>query len=115
VTSAPGRDLPADPDAIFHLTTPAEWARAQELGEVVPAGFAVEGFVHCSTGAQLAGTIERHFEGIDELVLLRLDPAAIDADLRWEEGRPQVELPHVYRPLRLTDVVEVRSWRRTGG
>jgi uncharacterized protein (DUF952 family) len=105
-------DLPEDPTAIFHLTTPAEWAVAQEQGEVVPAGFAAEGFVHCSVGEQLASTIDRHFAGYDELVLLRLDPDAIAADVRWEEGRPGILFPHVYRPLRLADVVEAISWRR---
>ena len=104
--------LPEDPGAIFHLTTPAEWIAAQGSGEVVPAGFAAEGFVHCSTAEQLASTIERHFAGLDELVLLRLEPEAIAADLRWEEGRPGTLFPQVYRPLRLADVVEAISWRR---
>ncbi len=71
--------LPDDPDAIFHLTTPAEWAAARDSGEVVPAGFAEEGFVHCSTGRQLASTIDRHFAGHDELVLLRLRADAVQA------------------------------------
>jgi uncharacterized protein (DUF952 family) len=104
--------LPEAPDAIFHLTTPAEWAAAQQSGEVVPAGFAAEGFVHCSVAEQLASTIDRHFAGRDELVLLRLDREAIAADVRWEEGRPGIFFPHVYRPLRLADVVEAISWRR---
>jgi uncharacterized protein (DUF952 family) len=104
--------LPDEPGAIFHITSPAEWAAAQAAGEVVPAGFATEGFVHCSLSEQLASTLDRHFAGVDELVLLRLDPAAIAADLRWEEGLPGVEFPHVYRPLRLDDVVEPISWRR---
>ena len=103
--------LPDDPDAIFHLTTPPEWEAGQASGSVVPAGFAAEGFVHCSTSAQLAGTIERHFAGHDELVLLRLHPHAIEADLRWEESRPGQVYPHVYRPLVPADVAEVVSWR----
>jgi uncharacterized protein (DUF952 family) len=104
--------LPDDPGAIFHLTSPAEWAAAQQTGEVVPAGFPTEGFVHCSTTEQLASTIERHLPDADELVLLRLDPTSIASDLRWEEGRPGVDFPHVYRPLRLDDVVEAIRWRR---
>ena len=104
--------LPGPDDAVFHLTTPQGWAEAQTAGEVVPPGFADEGFVHCSTGAQLAGTIERHFAGQDELVLLRLHVDALEPDLRWEEGRPGVVFPHVYRPLVLADVAEPISWRR---
>lgn len=96
---------------VFHLTTPEEWGAAQVSGLVAPLSLAEEGFIHCSTHEQLAGTIERHFGGIDELRLLELDPA-LDAELRWEESRPGQAYPHLYRPLALDEVVEVVTWRR---
>lgn len=99
-------------DAVFHLTDPVRWAEAQTTGEIVPPGFAAEGFVHCSTRDQVAGTIERHFAGTDELILLELDRAALGAMLRWEENRPGELYPHVYRPLVLADVVRAITWRR---
>jgi len=99
-------------DAVFHLTTPARWADAHATGEVIPPGFAEEGFVHCSTRDQLAGTIERHFAGVDELVLLELDQVRLGAALRWEESRPGAVYPHVYRPLVLADVVRAIPWHR---
>lgn len=98
---------------VFHLTTPAAWEEAQRDGVLEPPGFATEGFVHCSTLDQLVGTIERHFEGIDELVVLELDRAAVDADLRWEEGRPGEAFPHLYRPLAGADVLAVWPWTRS--
>ncbi len=107
-----GSALPDDPDGVFHLALPEGWAEAERTGTVVPPGFADEGFVHCSTGAQLASTVERHFAGVDELVVLRLDQARIAADLRWEPGLPGVDFPHVYRPLERADVVEVIRWQR---
>ena len=100
--------------AIFHIATPAQWSTAELIGEIDPGSLLTEGFVHCSTEAQLPSTIERHFAGHDELVLLRLDPDAIAPQLRWEESIPGEEYPHVYRALRLTDVAEIRHWRRTG-
>ena len=105
-------ELPDDPGAIYHLALPEGWEEAQRSGAVVPPGFADEGFVHCSTGAQLASTVERHFAEVDELVVLRLDADRIAADLRWEPGLPGIDFPHVYRPLRLDDVVEVIRWQR---
>jgi uncharacterized protein (DUF952 family) len=97
---------------LFHLATPTAWAAAQITGEVAPPSLATEGFVHCSTRAQLGGTIERHFSGVEELVLLRLDAAAIEAALRWEESRPGELYPHVYRPIAVDEVLEVVPWRR---
>ena len=99
-------------DDLFHLIPPAAWADAQGVGEVAPPSLAAEGFVHCSTGLQVPATIERHYPGEDELVLLRLDPDAVADDLRWEEGRPGELFPHVYRALRPADIAAVVTWRR---
>jgi uncharacterized protein (DUF952 family) len=96
---------------VFHLTTPEAWAHAQASGQVAPPSLADEGFIHCSTDEQLAGTIERHFAGVDELRLLELDPALED-DLRWEESRPGEVYPHLYRPLAVGEVARVVDWRR---
>jgi uncharacterized protein (DUF952 family) len=97
--------------AIFHLATPDEWATAQATGSVAPPSLAAEGFVHCSTEAQLADTIQRHFVGIDELVLLRLHAERLGDALRWEESRPGEAFPHVYRAISLAEVAEAVPWR----
>jgi uncharacterized protein (DUF952 family) len=96
---------------IFHLATPAEWADAQAQGAVRPPSLQSEGFVHCSTREQLAGTIARHFAGVDELVLLRLREEGLGEDLRWEESRPGERYPHLYRAIGLDEVAEAITWR----
>jgi uncharacterized protein (DUF952 family) len=96
---------------IFHLATLDEWATAQAYGTVT-ATVATEGFVHCSTPGQLAGTIARHFAGVDRLVLLRLDAGALGESLVWEEGRPGEVFPHLYRPIAVAEVLEALPWRR---
>ena len=101
--------------AIFHIATPAQWSTAELIGEIDPGSLLTEGFVHCSTEAQLPATIERHFADHDELVLVRLHEEAIATDLRWEESLPGEVFPHVYRALRLADVAEIRHWRRGQG
>lgn len=100
--------------AIFHLTTSVQWDAARVSGTLAPPSLASEGFVHCSTLEQLAGTIERHFAGVDELLLLRLDEAEVRGDLRWEESRPGERFPHLYRAIALADVVEIVPWERGG-
>jgi len=100
------------PPRVFHLTTPEAWSAAEATGQLVPDGYASEGFVHCSTLEQLVGTIERHFAGVDELRLLELDGEAVAGGLRWEESRPGEVYPHLYRPLHRADVSAVWSWRR---
>jgi uncharacterized protein (DUF952 family) len=94
---------------ILHITTPAAWAEAGRTGSVVADSLDTEGFVHCSTRDQLAGTLARHFAGAGELVVLVLDPDAIPAALRWEESRPGERYPHVYGPIPVAAVRAVET------
>lgn len=77
-----------------------------------PASLDDEGFVHCSTRSQLAGTLARHFPGGGPLVGLVLDPTLLGVvELRWEESRPGERFPHVYGPLPVGAVVAVERLR----
>ena len=40
---------------------------------------------------------------------LTLDADALGAALKWEESRGGQLVPHLYRPLRLDEVIEVRA------
>src|SRR3546814_14875785 len=101
------------PDDVFHITTAEGWARAQSAGEVAPASLADEGFVHCSTGDQLTGTIERHFPGATDLVVLRFRRDLLDPALRWEESGHGPH-PPLYRPITLAEGIGRASWRARG-
>ncbi len=100
------------PTTIFHLATTDEWTAAEASGVVAPPSLAIEGFVHCSTDDQLRSTIERHFGGVEDLVVLRLDAPAFADDLRWEESRPGETYPHVHRAIAVDEVLEVIPWHR---
>ena len=64
-----------------------------------------DGFIHLSAAGQLPGTLARHFAGETGLALAALDAAALGSALRWEVSRGGARFPHLYRPLRLSDVV----------
>ncbi len=95
------------PDALYHLASEAEWAEHQARGTIVPASFAEEGFVHCSYGRQVAGTVTKHFAGVTGLLALELDPSAlggvrlVDEDL-YSSGQAY---PHAYGPIPAAAVV----------
>jgi uncharacterized protein (DUF952 family) len=97
---------------IYHLATPVELAEAQERGSLAPASLATEGFIHCSTAAQLASTIERHYAGVAQLAVLHLDPVTLGDALVWEESRPGEVYPHVYREISIDEVVEIVPFTR---
>ena len=98
---------------IFHITTRAAWDAAVAAGTPYEhPSLDTEGFVHCSTDAQLPGTLARYFAATDRttLVVLVIDPDRLrgHADLRWETATGGDDFPHVYGAIPLAAVVETR-------
>ena len=95
---------------LFHITTREESLAAAERGSYEPAGFAQEGFVHCSFLEQVAATAKRIFGGRRDLVLLVIDPARLDGEVVEENLEGGSELfPHVYGPIRWAAVQAVHD------
>jgi uncharacterized protein (DUF952 family) len=95
---------------ILHLAAADAWEAAEDL--YVPASFERDGFVHCSTPAQVAAVAERRFSGRDDLVLLTIEPPLLDAPVVWEDLEDEGErFPHVYGPIPRSAVIAVRPYR----
>lgn len=92
---------------LFHITTSPAWAAAQQAGEY-RAELARDGFIHLSTERQWPGVIRRFYAGQTGLVLLVIDDARLTAPVRFERADGD-EFPHLYGPLDLHAVIEVRA------
>ncbi len=94
---------------ILHIVSRAEWEAAVQSGAAYEApSLADEGFIHCSTAAQVLGPANEFYRGQDELVLLVIDPDKLTAELVYEDCYEKGEkFPHIYGPLNLEAVVEV--------
>lgn len=89
------------PTKLYHLATGAEWRHYEADGWIRPDSLGSEGFVHCSWGHQVAGTVERHFAGISPVHALEIDrDLLVDVELVEEDsyGSGQT-FPHVYGPI----------------
>jgi uncharacterized protein (DUF952 family) len=95
---------------LLHLIGEADWATAQAAGVYAPPSLRTEGFVHFSRPDQVEATADRFYAGRADLLLLEVDPTGLD--LRWEEGEPGEDFPHVYEPIPLTAVVAATPFRR---
>lgn len=94
---------------LHHVATRADWDARSDT-DYEPAGLAAEGFVHCSTAAQLPATVGRYYTGRSDLVLLTLDTAALTADLVWEDTSGRGErFPHIYGSIPLPAIVAVEE------
>ncbi len=92
---------------IFKICRADDWIAAERHS--VYSGSAKDkedGFLHFSTASQLRGTLERHYAGERGiLVIAAVRAAALGADLKWEVSRGGEEFPHLYAPLKMSDVV----------
>jgi len=103
------------PDVLVHLIDPAAWRAALDEGCVRPASLDEVGFVHLSTPDQVHLPARALFPGRRDMVLLVVDPARLEAPLRYEPGMPSdpasMRFPHLYGPLPVTSVIAVVPYR----
>ncbi|MEE3750158.1 DUF952 domain-containing protein [Mycobacterium intracellulare] len=100
------------PDLLVHLCGTEQWAQARRDGAIGPAGGAA--FIHLSTPGQVHLPANRLYRGRRDLVLLHIDPARLDAPVRWEPGvatDPESMLfPHLYGTLPVAAVTRVTPY-----
>lgn len=90
---------------LFHITTAAAWTAAQAAGHYTHPSLASEGFIHCSTPAQIVATANRFYSGQRGLLLLAIESAKVQAEVRVENLTGGSELfPHIYGVLNLDAV-----------
>ena len=63
-----------------------------------------DGFIHFSTASQVEKTAELYFAGVEGLWLLAFKTESFQSPLEWEPSRGGDLFPHLYGPLRQSDV-----------
>ena len=101
-------------DMIFKILTIPQWETLQATGEFAgSADDKRDGFVHLSTGAQIQGTLDKHYTfaktGGDDLVIAAFDPKPLQATLKYETSRGGQKFPHLYSALIITALTN--HWR----
>jgi uncharacterized protein (DUF952 family) len=95
---------------IYHITQRTDWESARLAGQYTAPSLQQEGFIHASTGEQVAGTANLFFRGKDGLVLLKIETDLLRSDVRFEPVQSHGEeqfFPHIYGPINLNAVVGV--------
>ena len=98
---------------ILHVVARADWDSALARGIYAPPSLDAEGFIHCSTSAQILRTANRFYRGKTDLIILCIDESRLEAAPKYEPPDPALGestanlFPHLYRPLNLVAVVSV--------
>jgi len=95
---------------IYKILTAEQWVRLDSTGTFAGAPIDLaDGYIHASTAEQAQDTADKHFEGVEGLMLAALDGDTYGDDLVWEVSRGGAKFPHIYnRPLLRGEVVWAR-------
>jgi uncharacterized protein (DUF952 family) len=90
---------------IYCIAETRDWQAAQETGYFASADLAAAGFIHCCTAQQVAGVVQRYYQGHETLLLLEIDETRVQEPIRWEDLTDAGQLfPHVYGRIPLAAV-----------
>lgn len=95
------------PDPIaYKILTAAQLDALEQDGRFAGAPIDLaDGYIHLSTAAQLAETVDRHFAGQADLAIAAIDLGAFGEAVRWEPARGGQLFPHLYGTLTLESVL----------
>lgn len=93
---------------IYHIALPEAWKEAVQKGFYDHPSLNEEGFIHCSQEDQVAGVLERYFDGQTGLLKLVIDTDKLTSRYIFDWS-PSTEdtFPHVYGPINIDAVTEV--------
>ena len=102
---------------ILHITHQSEWLSALEVGSYETPTLAKDGFIHCSTAAQVLRVANAFYAGQTDLVLLVIDTSKLVSILKFEgpinptTGQTETGtddlFPHIYGALNIDSVTKV--------
>jgi uncharacterized protein (DUF952 family) len=99
-------------DTLYHITHSEDWTQAELEGIYQSDSLSKEGFIHCSFGEQIVGTANNFYRGQSDLILLKIDPTKVKAEIRCEDlYQMNQSFPHIYGPLNLDAVVKVVDFK----
>ena len=92
---------------IYKICSEQGWQAAKTAGTLTLMGDDKrDGFIHFSARDQVRGTLEKHFAGRADLVILTVDVARLpEGALKWEVSRGDALFPHLYGDLPVAAVI----------
>ena len=99
---------------VYKIMSAAELEQMRRDGEFrgSPADIA-DGYIHLSCASQLAATLDKHFSGVDGLMLVAVDLSLLADTVRWEPARGGQLFPHIHGRLPVGAVVSAATLERT--
>lgn len=92
---------------IYHITPRQDWEKAKTTGIYRADSLETEGFIHCSTSAQLVKVANNFFKNQTDLLLLFIDSDKVQSEIRYDSVTENETFPHIYGALNNDAVFKV--------
>ena len=92
---------------IFHITPRQDWEKAKAQGTYSADSLETEGFIHCSTSAQVVKVANYFFKNQTDLLLLFIDSDKVKSEIRYDAVTENEKFPHIYGALNNDAVFKV--------
>ena len=92
-------------DLLFTLIKKEDWKIYSSSGSFEPEELSEKGFTRCYTGKQVEGAANAHFEGVDDLFLIVIDPLRIHVPIKHEQEGPE-KYPNLYGAFSIDAVID---------
>lgn len=92
-------------NTIYHITRRQVWEEALRTGNYQADSLLTEGFIHCSTPAQVLKTADRFFKNQTGLIILYIDVDKVKSEVRYELADNEL-FPHIYGALNIDAVYQ---------
>ncbi len=105
---------------IYHLTSAAGWEQSQSAGQHTTPSLSTEGFIHCSTAAQVVKVANKYYREMPDCIVLWVETEKLSAEVKWEapahpdpknppETVPNELFPHIYGAMDITAVIQTST------
>lgn len=94
---------------IYHIVPAADWQKQAGASTYEAPSLQTEGFIHLSTKEQVAGTLNRYYQDVPDLLLLHVDTGKLTSELKFELATNNEAFPHLYGPLNKEAVVHIET------
>lgn len=94
---------------IYHSATKENWELARKNGFYTVPSLQKDGFIHCSLLEQLVAITNLVYEKRDDIVILVIDEAKVDAKIVLEDLKQHGRFPHVYGRIPISAITGTYS------
>ncbi len=94
---------------IYHIVLHETWEILKDKDFYEAESLKAEGFIHCSFANQLENVLKRYYEGVKEVIILKIDSEKLTSKLVNESSTNDEIYPHIYGKINLNSVISAEK------